>query len=328
MPTVRDVAKLAGVSISTVSRALSLPHMVNPNTRALVITAAEELGYQPNAAARGLRSGVTKNIGLVIPDLENPFFATITKGVQARARNEGYAVFIADSDEDAELELELIANLSKQVDGLILASPRATDQELLAVLGTKPVVLLNRKVPGLPAVIIDNQDGIAQAIGHLRALGHTKIAFASGPAQSWSSVQRETAVREFAQLHPEIEIIELGNFRPYISGGLQVADLAVASGATALVTYNDLMALGVLERLRQREISVPRELSIVGIDGISLGTLIAPALTTVQLPLRDFGRKAVDFIVNSLGHQDRSIADQQLAVELAIRDSTHVPVTI
>lgn len=327
MPTVRDVAKLAGVSISTVSRALSMPHMVNPGTRALVITAAEELGYQPNAAAQGLRSGVTKNIGLVIPDLENPFFATITKGVQARARNEGYAVFIADSDEDAELELRLIANLSKQVDGLILASPRATDQELLEVLGTKPVVLLNRKVPGLPAVIVDNQDGIAQAIGHLRALGHTKIAFASGPAHSWSSIQREEAVREFASQHPEIEIIELGNFRPYISGGLQVADLAVGSGATALVTYNDLMALGVIERLRQREISVPQDFSVVGVDGISLATLISPALTTVQLPLRDFGRKAVDFIVNQLANQNRSFSDQKLGVELEIRDSTDVPVT-
>lgn len=327
MPTVRDVAKLAGVSISTVSRALSMPHMVNPGTRALVITAAEELGYQPNAAAQGLRSGVTKNIGLVIPDLENPFFATITKGVQARARNEGYAVFIADSDEDTELELRLIANLSKQVDGLILASPRATDQELLEVLGTKPVVLLNRKVPGLPAVIVDNQDGIAQAIGHLRALGHTKIAFASGPAHSWSSIQREEAVREFASQHPEIEIIELGNFRPYISGGLQVADLAVGSGATALVTYNDLMALGVIERLRQREISVPQDFSVVGVDGISLATLISPALTTVQLPLRDFGRKAVDFIVNQLANQNRSFSDQKLGVELEIRDSTDVPVT-
>ncbi|XBH20810.1 LacI family DNA-binding transcriptional regulator [Jonesiaceae bacterium BS-20] len=327
MPTVRDVAKLAGVSISTVSRALSMPHMVNPGTRALVITAAEELGYQPNAAAQGLRSGVTKNIGLVIPDLENPFFATITKGVQARARNEGYAVFIADSDEDTELELRLIANLSKQVDGLILASPRATDQELLEVLGTKPLVLLNRKVTGLPAVIVDNQDGIAQAIGHLRALGHTKIAFASGPAHSWSSIQREVAVREFASQHPEIEIIELGNFRPYISGGLQVADLAVGSGATALVTYNDLMALGVIERLRQREISVPQDFSVVGIDGISLATLISPALTTVQLPLRDFGRKAVDFIVNQLANQNRSFSDQKLGVELEIRDSTDVPVT-
>lgn len=326
MPTVRDVAKLAGVSISTVSRALSMPHMVNPQTRALVITAAEELGYEPNAAARGLRSGVTNNIGLVIPDLENPFFATVTKGVQARARNEGYAVFIADSDEDSELELKLIANLSKQVDALILASPRASDQALLGVVGTKPVVLLNRKVPGLPAVVVDNQSGVVQAIAHLRALGHNKIAYAAGPVQSWSSSQRLSAIRQVATEQQEVEIIELGNFRPYISGGFQVADLAVASGATALFTYNDLMALGVIERLRQRKISVPHELSVVGFDGISLATLISPALTTVALPLKDFGRRAVDFIVGCLIRQNRSQADLELAVELEVRGSTGVPV--
>lgn len=326
MPTVRDVAKLAGVSISTVSRALSMPHMVNPQTRVLVVTAAEELGYEPNAAARGLRSGVTKNIGLVVPDLENPFFATITKSVQARARTEGYAVFIADADEDPELELKLIANLAKQVDALILASPRASDQALLGVLGTKPVVLLNRKVPGLPAVIVDNQSGVIQAIAHLRALGHRKIAYAAGPAQSWSSSERLSAIRQVATEQPDVEIVELGNFRPYISGGFQVADLAAASGASALITYNDLMALGVIERLRQRKISVPDELSVVGFDGISLASLISPALTTIALPLKDFGRRSVDFIVDCLNKNDRSQADLELAVELEIRDSTSVPV--
>ncbi len=328
MPTVRDVAKLAGVSISTVSRALSMPHMVNTQTRAIVVAAAEELGYQPNAAARGLRSGVTKNIGLVIPDLENQFFATITKGVQARARREGYAVFIADSDEDPELELRLVTNLAKQVDGLILASPRAPDAELLAVLGSKPVVLLNRKVQSLPAVVVSNRDGVEQALGHLRALGHKKIAYGAGPAHSWSASLRLDLVREIAARYPELEVIELGHFRPYVSGGLQVADLAVASGATALLAYNDLMALGVLERLRQRKIEVPGQLSVIGFDGISLATLISPALTTVQIPLRDFGQRAVDFLVTRLSSPGASQQDQELPVELEIRDSTGVPAVI
>lgn len=322
MSTVRDVAKLAGVSISTVSRALSRPHMVNPQTRALVTAAAQELGYEPNAAARGLRSGVTKNIGLVIPDLENPFFAAITKGVQARARSEGYAVFIADSDEDPELELKLIANLAKQVDALILASPRGADQDLLKVLGSKPVTVLNRKVPGLPAVVVNNQDGISQAIAHLMALGHTTIAYAAGPEQSWSSAQRLSAIRQAGAEHRGIEIVELGNFAPYVSGGHQVADLAVACGASALMAYNDLMALGVIDRLRQRKMSVPEDLSIIGFDGISLAALISPTLTTVQMPLQNFGRQSVDAVVARLNNPQWVPVDLELAVELEVRAST------
>lgn len=327
MATVRDVAKLAGVSISTVSRALSMPHMVNPQTRALVQSAAQELGYVPNQAARGLRSGVTKNIGLVIPDLENPFFAAITKGVQARARDVGYTVFIADCDEDAELELKLIGNLAKQVDGLLLGSPRSSDSDILEVVGTKPTVLVNRKVPGLPAVTVDNQDGISQSVKHLRALGHRRIAYAGGPEQSWSSAQRSLAVTQAAAEHPDIEMVDLGSFRPYISGGLQVADLAVASGATALITYNDLMALGVLDRLRQRNLSVPHDLSLVGFDGISLATLISPTLTSVQIPLRELGKESVDLMVAQLKNPTQVFADQRLPVSLEIRGSTDVPIS-
>lgn len=299
-----------------------MPHMVNPGTRELVKAAAQELGYEPNPAARGLRSGVTKNIGLVIPDLENPFFAAITKGVQARARDEGYAVFIADCDEDPELELRLITNLAKQVDGLLLGSPRSSDRKLQEVVGKKPVVTLNRKVEGMPAVTIDNEDGISQSIAHLYALGHRRIAYAGGPQQSWSSAQRSKAVAAGAQHYPDIELVELGSFRPYVSGGLQVADLAVASRATALITYNDLMALGVLDRLRQRGLTVPHDMSLVGFDGISLTTLISPALTTVQIPLRDAGRKSVDLVVNQIKDPTQAFPDQQLPVEFQVRAST------
>lgn len=325
MTTVRDVAKAAGVSISTVSRALSMPHMVNAKTRALVVSAAQEMGYEPNSAARGLRSGITKNIGFVIPDIENPFFAAVTKGVQARSRRGGYAVFTADSDEDTEQEIELINSLAKQVDGLILASPRADEDKILEAIGTKPVIVMNRKVGNLPSILVNNSNGVIQVLDHLEALGHTTIAYAAGPEQSWSSNERVVEVRKQAELRSHLNIVELGHFRPYLSGGYQAADLAIAKKATALFAYNDLVALGALERLRQRGINVPTDMSVVGFDGVSLAELSFPTLTTVNLPLREFGRKAVDALTARLADPQRTLQDLCIDVELFIRNSSDQP---
>jgi LacI family transcriptional regulator len=155
--TLRDVARLAGVSPSTVSRALSMPGVVNATTRARVQAAAERLGYEPNRAARGLITGRTGNIGLVVPDLANPFFPSVVKGVQARARASDVAVFLADTDEDAAAEVGLVRALAKQVDGLILCSPRASQEDLAAVAQETNVVLVNRLVEGVPAVTFDTR---------------------------------------------------------------------------------------------------------------------------------------------------------------------------
>lgn len=303
MATVRDVAALAGVSISTVSRALSAPGMVSDAARGRVEEAAKKLGYRPNPTARGLRVGRTTTLGLLLPDLENPFFASITKAVQSRARTSGYAVFVADSDEDPSQELELVAMLAAQVDGIVLASPRSSDVALLAAVDGRPAVLLSREVEGIASMTSDDADGIRQAVSHLRALGHRTVAFAGGPADSWSGQQRHAAlVRSGAELG--VEVVDLGHFRPTFPGGYAAADLAVASGATAVLTYNDLMALGLLDRLRQRGLDAPRDLSIVGFDDVSVATLVSPALTTVQIPLSRMGRGAVDLLVDELDGGD------------------------
>ncbi|WP_369370800.1 LacI family DNA-binding transcriptional regulator [Promicromonospora sp. Populi] len=149
MVTVHDVARAAGVSISTVSRALAAPERVAAETRERVTRVATELGYRPNHAASGLRMGRTHAVGLVVPDLENPYFASVTKGVQARARAEGYEVFVADTDEDADAEPELIGALAARTDGLIVASPRSGEAELRAALVGVTAVLANREL--LPA---------------------------------------------------------------------------------------------------------------------------------------------------------------------------------
>lgn len=303
MATVRDVAALAGVSISTVSRALSAPGMVSETTRERVEEAAKKLDYRPNPTARGLRVGRTTTLGLLVPDLENPFFASITKAVQSRARTSGYAVLIADSDEDASQELELVSMLAAQVDGLVLASPRSSDVSLLAAVDGLPTVLLNREVDGLASLAVDNVGGVRQSLGHLKALGHRTVAAVSGPAGSWSGAERRRGL-EVAGSELGVEVVDVGHFRPTFAGGVAAADLVVASGATAVLTYNDLQALGLVDRLRQRGLEVPRDLSVVGFDDVSVATLVSPALTTVQIPLAALGRGAVDLLVEQLDGGD------------------------
>ncbi|MFI6426074.1 LacI family DNA-binding transcriptional regulator [Promicromonospora sp. NPDC050880] len=325
MVTVHDVARAAGVSISTVSRALSDPDRVAAATRDRVTRAAAELGYRPNRAASGLRKGRTHAVGLLVPDLENPYFAAVTKAVQARARAEGYEMFVADSDEDADVEAELIGALAARTDGLLVASPRCSEAGLRAALAGVTAVLANRELPAepgataVPSVHVDDADGAAQVMGHLSALGHRTVALAAGPPSSWSG-RRRVAGLVAAAAHRDVELVELGTFQPYFAGGVQAADHAVASGATAVVAFNDLMALGILDRLRQRGVDVPGRMTVVGFDDVPQATLVSPALTTVRAPLARLGRRAVDLLLARL--RGDLPAGVQLPVELTIRGSS------
>lgn len=336
MVTVHDVARAAGVSISTVSRALTAPERVAAATRDRVTRVAAELGYRPNLAASGLRMGRTHAVGLLVPDLENPYFASVTKSVQARARAEGYEVFVADTDEDADVEPELIGALAARTDGLLLASPRSGEAELRAALDGLTAVLASRELPAaepgpgpgtddgaapesVPFVAVDDADGVAQILGHLHALGHRRVGVAAGPSSSWSG-RRRVAGLVAAAARRDLELVRLGTFQPYFAGGTQAADHAVASGVTAVVAFNDLMALGILDRLRQRGIDVPGRMSVVGFDDVQLATLVSPALTTVHAPLARLGRRAVDLLLARLrGGTPSSV---QLPVELTIRGSS------
>ncbi|MCX7523175.1 LacI family DNA-binding transcriptional regulator [Microbacterium sp. STN6] len=340
--TIRDVARESGVSISTVSRALASPEQVAEATRIHVQATAARMGYRPNRNARSLITGRSGSIGLVVPDLENPFFGSVCKGVQARARAAGYTVFVADTDEDPTVESEIARSLIKQVDGVILCSPRTTDDEIRALTTETPLVLANRRLDGVPSIIFDNGGGLVAVMRHLIALGHRRVAYAGGPRASWSNAQRAAAFRVFAdeQVHGELELIDLGNFPPYFEGGVQAADLAVASGATAVVGYNDLVALGILDRLRQRGLSAPEDMSVTGFDNVAVSTFVRPNLTTVDLPRQQMGRMSVDALLDlvlrdsqastneSMPEQAADAASgvlQELAVDLMVRQSTGVP---
>ncbi|WP_349897503.1 LacI family DNA-binding transcriptional regulator [Parafrigoribacterium soli] len=323
--TIRDVAREAGVSISTVSRALASPDQVAAATRLHVQATADRMGYRVNNNARSLITGRKHSFGLVVPDLENPFFGSVCKGVQARARAAGYAVFVADTDEDPTVETEVVRSLTKQVDGVILCSSRATDEEIAELAKETPLVLANRALSTIPSITFDNGGGLRLVMSHLIALGHRSIAYAAGPLRSWSSNERATAFREFEANGIELDLIELGNFAPFFSGGVHAGDLAIASGATAVVAYNDIMALGLIDRLRQRGLSAPYDMSVTGFDNVAVSTFVWPNLTTVDLPRVQMGRMSVDALLDILdGDGAPSSAPVQLPTELVVRQSSGV----
>ena len=323
--TVHDVARAAGVSISTVSRALTDPQRVATATRDRVTAAARELGYRPNRAASVLRAGRSGALGLVVPDLANPYFAAIAKGAQAQARERGVGLFVVDSDEDPELETEAVSGLAPQTDGIVLCSPRAVERTVEALEG-RPVVLVNHHVDGLPSVVADHEAGMLRTLEHLRALGHAKVAYVGGPARSWSDGRRRAGLRAAAARLGDVELVELGPHRPQVAGGHAAADLVVGTRATAVVTFNDLVAVGLVERLRVRGLDVPGDLSVVGCDDAYVAELLSPPLTTLRTDLRDSGRVAVDRLVLRPGKDDGALqGDVTLPVELVVRGSTAPP---
>ncbi|MFJ8687604.1 LacI family DNA-binding transcriptional regulator [Micromonospora wenchangensis] len=332
--TIRDVARASGVHISTVSRTFSAPHLVNPETRGRVLACAEDLGYRPNRAARALITGRTHNIGLIIADIANPFFPPLIKAAEGQARHRDYHVFVADTNEDPAAEEELVHALAKQVDGVLLCSPRMSNGLIEQVSREVPVVVINRQVTGLPCVMMDVGQGARAAIEHLLGLGHRRLALLGGPRGSWTNQQMRRAAGAAAR-SGGAELTVLGPNPPTETGGGELAARVRDSGVTAVLAYNDLMAIGLIEGLDQLGIRVPQDVSVVGVDDIALSRLTRPKLTTVATPTAAAGRTAVDMLLQhdsdprprgagraaAVGDR-RTTAQVMLQTELVIRDST------
>jgi DNA-binding LacI/PurR family transcriptional regulator len=298
--TIRDVARAAGVSASTVSRALTVPRKVDPLTRERVLRVAEHLGYSPNRAARGLITGRTGTIGLLLPDLANPFFPSLVKAVQQHAHRADHQVLLMDSDEDPGVELGLVRSLAKQVDGIILCAPRMRPADLREAATHCPVVLVNRRARSVPSVLFDDRGGMRTVLDHLTGLGHEHVGFVAGPRTSRSNAERLRGLR-VAAARLGVRLSELGHFPPTVDGGRTAVEGARLSGATAVLAYNDLVAVGLCQGLAERGIDVPRDLSVVGIDDVALAGMVRPALTTLALPTGTAGRAAVDLLLHLLG---------------------------
>ncbi|MER6944796.1 LacI family DNA-binding transcriptional regulator [Nonomuraea sp. NPDC000554] len=315
--TIRDVAAASGVHVSTVSRAFSAPHLVNPETRTRVLAVAEDLGYRPNRAARALTTGRTQNIGLIVADIANPFFPPLIKAAQAQARLRDYHVFVADTDEDPQVEEDLIQTLSKQVDGVLLCSPRLTNRTIERLSEEVPFVVVNRRVKGLPTVLMDAGRGARLAVEHLIGLGHRRIALVTGPSGSWTSKEMQEAAAAMA----EVDVVFLGPNPPTELGGLAAATDVIASGATGVLAYNDLVAIGVIEGLVERGVSVPGDVSVIGVDDIVSGQLSRPKLTTIAMPTAAAGRIAVDMLLQSVD-SGATTGVTMLETSLIVREST------
>ncbi|MBY8873748.1 LacI family transcriptional regulator [Micromonospora sp. PLK6-60] len=332
--TIRDVARASGVHISTVSRTFSAPHLVNPETRSRVLACAESLGYRPNRAARALITGRTHNIGLIVADIANPFFPPLIKAAESQARGRDYHIFVADTNEDPAVEEELVHALAKQVDGVLLCSPRMSNSLIEQLSREVPLVVINRQVAGLPSVVTDNGQGARLAVEHLLALGHRQLALLGGPRGSWTNREIRRAVGAVAR-SGGATLTVLGPNAPTETGGSALAEQVRRCGATAVLAYNDLMAIGLIEGLHAIGMEVPRDVSVVGIDDIALSRLTRPKLTTVATPAAAAGRTAVDMLLQhdapagtrggargTFGDDRRTTAQVTLQTELVIREST------
>ena len=321
MTTIRTVAARAGVSPATVSRVFAQPGIVAPDTRRQVLAAADALGYRPNPVARSLSLRRTGNLGLVVPDIANPFFAPLIKSVQLQARRHELALFVADTDEHVEDELDLARAMAKQVDGLVLASPRLDEAHLRQILAVTPVVVINRAVDGVPAVLTRPDEGLAQAVDHLVALGHDRLAYLAGPRESYSNAERRRALRQACESRG-VRLGELGPFEPRLAAGVRAGDLVLAQEARAVVAYNDQIALGLMTRLGERGCVVGRDMSVVGIDDTWLAAIASPPLTTVRVPAAAAGSAAVRLLAKVLTSGEAAPAPVELATELVVRAST------
>jgi DNA-binding LacI/PurR family transcriptional regulator len=315
--TLQDVADEAGVAVSTVSRALSNPDRVSARTRAHVHDVAQRLDYRPNLIARALPSGRTRMLALLVSDITNPHNFGLIRGAEAQARAAGYTLILADTQGSRELESDHLSRLDSAVDGFVLASSRLAEPDLLRLRDRRPLVLFNREAAGFPSVVTDSVDGSRQIVEHLTALGHRHLAYMAGPTTAWADGERWRALSEYAAA-AGARITRLGPFSPTVEHGCAAAEVALASGASALVAFNDLLAIGVLQRLERRGVRVPAELSVVGFDDIFGSDFCHPPLTTVTSPVEEAGRVVIDLLLGSRAAH----AGLVLPTQLRVRDST------
>jgi LacI family transcriptional regulator len=254
--TIRDVAQASGVHISTVSRTFSAPHLVNPQTRSRVLATAERLGYRPNRAARALITGRTHNLGLIVADIANPFFPPMIKAAESQARERDCYVFVADTNEDPVVEEELVQALAKQVDGVLLASPRMSNDQIQQLSREVPLVVVNRSVPGLPCVVMDVAQGARDAISHLVALGHQRLALVSGPRGSWTSREIRRAATGAAR-SAGVELRVVGPNPPTDEGGFHAAGQVVRERVSAVYRSSRLMSR---DRCGRTTMTLPKSL--------------------------------------------------------------------
>jgi LacI family transcriptional regulator len=330
-----DVAERAGVHPATVSRALSerTRHMVNADTAERVLAVARELGYTPNPIARSLKTNRSFTIAVLLPDLTNPLFPPMVRGIEDALAQAGFTALIANTDNQADRELAALETMRiRQVDGCIAATATRGDGLLVDVANEMPMVLINRRTVShaIPAVVADDRGGVRQAVEHMAVLGHERIAHVAGPQWLATGADRHEAFVEALRtfgLDPDPRLITFGEGFTEEQGALSLHALLDAGREfTGVVAGNDLMALGCYDALAERGLSCPDDISIVGFNDMPFADKFIPALTTVRIPQYEMGRRAAELLLARIaGDGELAGEDVVLPVELVQRASTAPP---
>jgi LacI family transcriptional regulator, repressor for deo operon, udp, cdd, tsx, nupC, and nupG len=320
--TIYDVAQVAGVAPSTVSRAFSRPGRVNARTAERIRGIAATLGYRTRPLAGAVHTAPTRMIALVVADIANPVFAAIVRGAQEAASERGYLLLLADAQEDDRRERAAVERALPSVDGIVLASPRMSDSAIRMMAKQKPVVVLNRAIPDVPCVMPDYANGLRQAAEHLSALGHGRVTYVAGPVASWADGTRWRSLRA-AATHLPLAVRRIGPFPPDVDGGARAAVVFAAQPTSAVIAYNDQLAIGLLRGLTQMGVRVPGEVSVVGFDNILAADLVTPGLTTVAAPLHTEGAEAIRHLLAMVeGAGSRTGQPLVLPTRLVVRGTT------
>ena len=329
--TLKDIAEKLGLHPATVSRALNprTAHLVNAATVTRVRRAAESMSYVPNSMAAGLRTSRSHTIGVVIPDLTNPLFPGIVRGIQDTLSRAGYTPLMVNTDNDPDVEAHVVASLrARRVDGFILATARREHPLLVELSSKLPVVLINRVTDSmqLPSVSADNQHGIRLAVDHLVGLGHREIGHVGGPV--WSSTGHERA-QSFARTMRAHGLSTARRINAVDAWSIESARdaarrLLVANpGITAILAANDQLAIGTIEAARSLKRRCPQDLSVVGYNDMPFMDLVDPPLTTVRVPQYDIGSESARLMLSLLLEQEATPLKQvRLTPELVVRGST------
>lgn len=314
--TLSAVATAAGVSLATASRAFKEPDRLAAATRDRVLSAAAALGYRSPVP-----STPTRTIGVIVPDIGNAVFGRLLRSVQESAWQGNHRTLLASAHEDPSRERSHLLDLAGVADGIVLCSPRQSADWIAQTAGDVPLVVVNGQVPGAAAVLMDVDQGMRQAVEHLRALGHRRIAYVPGPPASWANRRRLETVTALTDAFA-LDLVVVGNQAASVQGGLAAAAPVVASGASAVVAYNDLVAVGVLAGARALGLHCPEDLSVVGIDDLDIAAAAEPGLTSVRVAVERSGALAVELLVDRMDGQALDATAVHLDSQLIVRGST------
>jgi len=330
MPNLKDVAKAAGVSIATVSRVLNNAGTVKPETKARIEKAIKSLNFKPNRVAQRLRhrNAQRQMIGLLIPDIRNPFYVEVVRGVEAVAYSKNYAVLMSNFAQDEAKEKMLLEIMrSESIDGLIVSPASKDDKEVISLVKSGlPIVCVDRGLDNVDAdiVLVDNQKGAYDAVKFLTQLGHKRIAYIGGLPQIPSSMERRDgylqALRD-AGIEPAQELIKFGDSKHESGKSLAGLLLDLNNPPTALFTGNNLITLGALEMIHNRGIKIPEEVAIIGFDDMYWSVSLNPPLTAVSQPAFEIGRRAAELLFDRINEPGRQPVKLILKTELIKRNS-------